>query len=340
VIKKLMVLAMVLFLSVQVFAWSQPQPSAAPNPQMINQPGASHQKPPPGSPHSNRKFGPSYRDNQPEDNDEFHQVYLKAVKTYRLGNCEKALKLLNTLPVKANTQAKYFLLRARIYESQGKTSDSLDLYRRVIALNSRNDFAYEQLGRLLLESGKFKEALKAYEELQEFKYEGAYIYPQIARCYMGFGDFKTAIAVLELEFQESLEADQTYEMLGELYVSTGQPKKAEQLFAKIIKAFPGREQGYRGLIKMYEKDKRYDKIAEICTSALKYNSGNINMHSCLGNAFQKLGRNDKAAVEYRKILELSPGNFSALNSLAQISSPQGKRGGPKNSAPKPGVPSH
>ncbi len=166
--------------------------------------------------------------------------------------------------------------------AQGKIDESIQQFRRAVAVSPRLSMAHVNLGRALLAKGDLEQAGQAIHEA--------------LRLDPGSPDAQLLMA--------SLEATQ------------GSPDLAERRLAGILAKDPGFSGAYRLLGTLHRTAGKLSESADDFRKALAIDPEDAEAWNGLGVALREGGRPEEAEAAFRKALESDPESTGALNNLA------------------------
>jgi Flp pilus assembly protein TadD len=112
----------------------------------------------------------------------------------------------------------------------GKAAES---YRRVVELDPKNPYAYNNLGVVLVQSGKFQEAVEPLQKSLQFSPDGQ-AYSNLGIAYFYLKQYDKAISAYEKAVQLLPTSDMFVGNLAEAYHLVGQKDRAQATFEQAI----------------------------------------------------------------------------------------------------------
>jgi eukaryotic-like serine/threonine-protein kinase len=135
------------------------------------------------------------------------------------------------------SQREHDWIAARSAESEGRTSEALDLYRAYLAQWPGDWTAQYSYTRLLRMTGHAAEALSTYEQMTKETSDNPGLYIEIATAYKESGQAAKAIQAYEKAFSidpHMMLATTTNHEYGDTLLENGQDAKAAQVFSALL----------------------------------------------------------------------------------------------------------
>ncbi|MBN2703130.1 MAG: tetratricopeptide repeat protein [Pontiellaceae bacterium] len=219
-----------------------------------------------------------------EKNDVFMRHHY-AQACVRAGNPDEAMKQWKKV---IKLQPKFgpaYLYMGKLLESQGKTSEATELYRKAVVNPVNRSAELAELGKLCLEKGWYSEAMEHLQNAALQSPTDAAILYDLASALQGIGRDKEAAEQLALarRYDTSFWVEKFQK--GVEYGRQGQPEKAVSEFQEVVRLQPDLMEG----------------------------------HLNLAIALASLNRTEEAASEFQQVLRLDPENPQAINYLTRIS---------------------
>lgn len=146
-----------------------------------------------------------------------------------------------------------FLLLGNTYVNQKEYKSSIQAYKKVIAINKKNDSAYYNMGNSYNNLEQYDEALKAYQKAIEInpKYDAAYNNQGIT--YANQQKYEEAIESYLKAIEINSKNDKAYNNLGSAYSNKGEYEKAIESYKKAIEINPKHADAYYNMGISYAK---------------------------------------------------------------------------------------
>jgi tetratricopeptide (TPR) repeat protein len=216
--------------------------------------------------------------------------------------------------------AYYHRANAEALIMQNRTHEAFIVLNKSLRLNSKDPFALNDMGFVMLEMAKYKEALDCYEKSIQ-------ILPNY-RAYLGLGilftSMKRSDEAIEA-YTKALEIEpafaEAYEKRGIAYLNHGQNDRAIEDFSEFIRLKPGLPAffytwAYAGRGCAYLNLDQNDRAIEDFSEAIRLKP-DLPVATPLiidfavfyvyrGNAYRKLGQNDRAIEDFSEAIRLKP----------------------------------
>lgn len=217
-----------------------------------------------------------------------------------------------TQPPSADDAVSALLEEGKALERDGKTSEALERYRKVLQINPKNHDA-------LLLTGGAQRALgqidSAYETLKQL----LHLHPKSAVGYNELGFVERLQATNQdgilkaiADFQHAIELDPNltaaYTNLGAAYEAVGDATNAMETRKKAVELSPDDAEAHAQLGLSYLAADHADDAKLELEKAISLNPNEGVYHSNLGYWFVVQGRTEEALPHYQKAIELEPKN--------------------------------
>ncbi|MDO8684881.1 MAG: tetratricopeptide repeat protein, partial [Armatimonadota bacterium] len=194
-----------------------------------------------------------------------------------------ALKTRNTKAMNAVLATAIILLfMGCSYTQTSYWSDSFTLFNHAIAVTSRNNVAYNQLGAAYHEAGDLDEAVECYKK--SFSINSHYVYTpgNLAKALADAGRFDEAIPV----------------------------------YLNMLRAYPKDARTRTNLAKALERQGKIDEAIRQYKQAVAVAPDYISAYGSLGNAYMSRKKYKEAIEQYLEILRIDPTDTAAHTNLA------------------------
>lgn len=205
--------------------------------------------------------------------------------------------------------------RALLKEKQ--IDEAVELLKRAISLDSKNDDAHHLFANAFTAQGKHEEALAERREAVRLKPDNATYRTALGRTLMALGKTDEAVS----EFQTALKADPNdinpHYQLGLAFIRLKKYPEAVTEFREMARCAPQVPEPHlqAGIILLYYMHKPEDAVVEFRELVrLKPNDSMAHFH--FGNTLYNInGKADEAIAEFREAVRLDPNNVAAKASL-------------------------
>ena len=200
----------------------------------------------------------NYNITEKEEKD--NQYYSEGKKAYKEKNWLEAIEYLEkSLKFEGKYYKTYFIL-GKCYLNIHKQEKAEELFKEVINLNQKDEYARLELGKLYAKQGKEKEAEKLLKECIQLDRKNVHARLELGKLYVKQGKERKA----EKLFKDCIELNQKdmYARLelGKLYEKQGKDEDAEELFNEVIEIDSKDAYARLELRKIYRKQKEKKSI--------------------------------------------------------------------------------
>lgn len=206
------------------------------------------------------------------------------------------------------------------YQRNTVWSNSITLWKDVLAKSQNDYLAQTNLAKALLQKGEYKDSQKYITQVFNDK-NSPYRHLQIeiyARCLIGEGKYNEAIR----ELMEIPKIELTYfgylNYIGEAYNKNGENKKAEEYFLEAIRKDASLIPPRLNLINLYIKQEQFEKALKLCVEVEKLNPDISSIYGYKGFVYQKMGNFGKSITQYKKSISLDTNNAELHFNLAFV----------------------
>ncbi len=203
---------------------------------------------------------------------------------------ERAVEMLEKVPVSADPQGKARHCLAQAYFQQSRFEEAAQLYQKLLEVQGANGELLNDLGNCCYKSGRWDEAKKHYLQAVESAVVPAVVYRNLGLVRAKLGELNEAIAAFEKYVE--LESDQrdVYHIIGDLYSRLGKYNLAIAYYERFLRVCPD------------------DPLAI-------YNLSECYLH---------MGHRDSAVLGYQRVLQLDHNYKAAQKRLAELVEPAGR----------------
>ncbi len=213
--------------------------------------------------------------------------------------------------------------KAQILHAQGKTEESIALFRKAAA-QEKNAEIHLELSRVLLEQNRIDEASVELRNVIELDPNIPMLHFTLANILRAKGDLNGAIEELKQEAALSHDSTKALEALGALYIEAGKETEAETVYRKIIDKSPDNVNAYISLGGIYNRIGEYAKSEQAYKKVIELNPKNADMiYYNVGVSIinkSNIGSSDResAISAFKKALEINPDHAGAHLQLGYI----------------------
>jgi tetratricopeptide (TPR) repeat protein len=202
--------------------------------------------------------------------------------------------------------------------------DSESLFRRAVAVTSKNYLAYNNLGYYLAGRGKVEEALVNYHKAIEINpaYEDAL--NNIGYALAGQKKHAEAVPYYEAALRIRPNHVEVHNNLGNALSELGQIPAAIEHYRFVLREKPDHADAHNNLGIALAMQGNVDEALEHFHAAIKFKPNYASAHSNLGNALAVQRKFNEAITEYRETLRLNPSDAQAHNNLGNALAEQNR----------------
>ena len=128
---------------------------------------------------------------------------------------------------------------AETHDQLGNPAEAESLFRRAMAVDSRNPDAANGLGLLLAKQGRTGEARKLFELAISIRRDHASAINNLGVLYMTIGQTNDAIAAFQYGLHVAPDDETLHMNLARIWVRTGDREKARELMRGLLARKPG-----------------------------------------------------------------------------------------------------
>ena len=235
--------------------------------------------------------------------------------------------------------------------------DSETLWRHVLAIDPKANFAHSNLGNVLYKRGALKEAIEHYrqalqirpdalvyrnlglalaqegrrDEAKESYLNAIRLKPDLAAAHANLGDLFSREGNLEearRHYQETIRSDPNaagaHHSLAIVLAHQGKLIEAIPHFRKAIGLSPGSADFYLSYGTALAKEGRLDEAIDLFQQALAVKPGSADAYHNLGTVMAVKGDLKQAVNHFRQALQIDPAHVSAHFNLANMLARQGR----------------
>jgi tetratricopeptide (TPR) repeat protein len=166
-----------------------------------------------------------------------------------------------------NSNNWYKLFLARIYDINGRYSESAKIYEQLVKANPKVIDYYYDWAMALIYDNQLKEAAKVYDLIEQHFGVSEEITMQKQKIHISLNDIDAAIADLKKLIEKYPDNGRYYQMLGELYLRKDLEKEALNAFNKALEINPKLAYINLSLYEYYHNKNQETKAAEFFQKA-------------------------------------------------------------------------
>jgi len=189
---------------------------------------------------------------------------------------------------------------------QGKPSEAIELFRRLLAINPRSFSALVSLGNAYTALGKTDDAESCLRKALEIDPKSSDAHLALGRLFLAKDRLQDAVS----QFEQALVMDRDnprahYEM-GRILITTGRHRDAVSHFRQAVKSNQRYHEAHYALGKALMKLGEYRSAMDSFRRTLEIKPDHWESHNDIGVIWGMLNRPDKAVPHFRKALKTNP----------------------------------
>jgi tetratricopeptide (TPR) repeat protein len=202
--------------------------------------------------------------------------------------------------------------------------DTKNSLKKAIELDSKNDKAYRELGRLYISRGEFSEADTFFKKALELDPKNDAAYVGLGRLYLEQGKLSQAKDLFAKALRLNPKSDPAYVEFGHLFRIQNEFQKAEDSFKKAIEINPRNDYAYVQLGWFHISYGTSAQAEDSFRKALEINPENDDACYLWGTYYFERGNWPQAEDLLKKAIEFNPKNNKPYLQLGMMYRMQGK----------------
>ncbi len=253
-------------------------------------------------------------------------ILLLGIVTTELGQCSKALELLESAMPLVHQRPEAALALARCYYQTGNHARGQEALERLLSEPNRPDNLF-QGAAAAAQAEDFETALRLFSAIRSRYDDRSTLLYNIAYCLYRTSRFRAARATLSELVGEGQAGSDVHSLLGWSYQQEGRSEEAFQAFQKAIEADPRNESNYLDLATALMDEKRNPAALSVVQQALRSVPASKILLEMRGLLETTLGHYIDAVKSYSEASRLEPNDPETHLSLAVSQSAAGDSGG-------------
>jgi tetratricopeptide (TPR) repeat protein len=209
----------------------------------------------------------------------------------------------HAIVIGSNSGIAYYNL-GKIFEAEGETDQSIELYRRAISINPEYAKAHHNLANLLLGKGIQTEALGHYRRALQINPEDPDTHTALGVLYDIRGDLAAALE----EFHKALRLDPNHARaffnVGRVLAQKGDLEQAASNYRQAARLDPGEAIIQIGLADVLARQGDLESATSHLVTAVKLNPDSADAHILLARALAAQGKKEAAEKHYLQALKI------------------------------------
>lgn len=197
---------------------------------------------------------------------------------------------------------------SHIYFQQGRLEEANRLIDRALKISPSNPFANTIKGDILFTEGNMAESATLFEGVINLKPDDAYAYNKLGIIYRKRGKNDQAMSILKRGLEINPDNPSLHHALGDVYSQLGNDEEAIAEYQKATDIDPEDEYAFRGIVSRKSKDKDTKSAISQLQKVLKIpsHSQNPHLHALLASYLKREGQYESALAELREALRIKP----------------------------------
>ena len=242
-----------------------------------------------------------------------------AVSLIRTGDLEKSEEILVKLFEKSKRKdVQVGLILAGVYSSVGKAEETKKVYKRILAVDKKNEDACVFLGKTYAIENNFNKAISTLQSCEKrikskgiFSYYIGKMYVDKNKLFKAKKYFKRA-AKIEPEFSQATMA------LGLVYEEEKKNKEAIAVYKEYLKKFPNETLILTRIVQLMFAGEKFEEVIPFAERLADYEPDNLNLKVKLGILYTDAKEYNRAISTFKDILVHVPSNDKILYYLGAI----------------------
>jgi tetratricopeptide (TPR) repeat protein len=253
-------------------------------------------------------------------------LLLKSFRTYKLARllwlhiATKIREIGSYKPKElSKLQPSYFSIElGQLYQQQNKLPEAEEIFKKAIALNPNNNWAYLELGQLYQEQNRLPEAEEIFKKAIALNPNNNWAYLELGELYQQQNTLPEAEEIFKKAIALNPNNNWAYLELGQLYQQQNKLPEAEESFKKVIALNPKNDRAYVGLGLFYQQQNRLLEAEEIFKKAIAINPNNNWAYLELEELYQYQNKLPEAEEFLKKLITSPHENNWAYLELGQL----------------------
>jgi tetratricopeptide (TPR) repeat protein len=204
------------------------------------------------------------------------------------------------------------------YLKEDKTTEALDCFTRILAVDETNNYALVGIGDAARKRGNFRDAVSYYQRCLAHHPGNNYALFGLADCYKALNQFHRAIEIWE---QYLLHDDKNITVLtrvADAYRKVRDFKHSKDVYLRVLEMEAHNPYAIIGLGHLHYDFKEYQDALYYWEKMIEANREKVDIRvlTSIGNCHRKLKTFENGLVYFEKALMRDPYNFYALFGLA------------------------
>ncbi len=258
-------------------------------------------------------------------NPKFKEAYINYLHILNLEQRWDDVTKISDTAIKAFPREFYFYVTKAIsLYRKNKYNQCAKVMKDALDINDTSVGASEFLAHLELRNGKLSDAIKLYEKVLTYKPSKVAVLINLAYLYARTNDLVKGVLTLQLGLHNG--ADKlTYRYLGQLYLKAGDTNNARQCYDIYLKQYPrGDYVTFYNIARIHHEKHKTDEAIKYYIKSIKLNYLFFNSHFNLAILYEKKEMFSKAVSHYLLCTNIYPNNYKSFYRIFVVYHNQGE----------------
>jgi len=201
---------------------------------------------------------------------------------------------------------------------------AINLFKKIILLNSKNINAYLNLGVIFFKMKNFKESIKFYKKALKINPNHIDSFNNIGVAYREQGNFHKALENFKSIIKLNPNNLGALNNIGLILIDLKNIKESKQYFQKVLKIDPNHVDALNNIGIAFKNEKKYQNSIKSYKKVIDINPNYINAYYNLGCIYKELNSYDEAIKYLNNTIKIFKEHEGALLALGIIYEEQGK----------------
>ncbi len=206
----------------------------------------------------------------------------------------------------------------------GQLNEAEDLYRQVLAVDSRNADALNMLGVIARQVGRSDVAVELVGKAIGINGKIAFYHSNLGNALKDLGRLEDAVAAFNSAIGFAPDLADTHNILGNTLKDMGRLEGAVAAYDSAIRLKPDYAEAHNNLANTLKDMGRFEDAIAAYNTAIRLRPDMAGIHYNLGVAFKDMGQLEEAVVAYNTAIAVKPDYAEAHNNLGNALKDMGR----------------
>ena len=198
-----------------------------------------------------------------------------------------------------------------------KYDEALISLNLIIKKDAENLSALSTIGDINVYRGKFIEAIEIFDKIIQINPKLSFIYNNKGFCLLKILKYAESILSFQKAIQYKPDFAEAYNNLGLAFKNVGKNLEAKKSFLDAIKYKKNFFQAYNNLSTIALEENNLEDATKYAKSSIEINQKNIEAYNNLGLIFKKKGDFESSLINFNKVLEINSKYLPTLINIAK-----------------------